>query len=292
MKRRPAPLVRRILITGGSSYLGQHLVPRALQRTTESQSVVYTFYSHDPLALPNGRQLDVRDGQAVEALIEEVQPDTIIHTAGSNRPAETMEAVIRQGATWMTKAAARQKARLIHISTDVIFDGRDAPYREEDPPTPVHAYGRAKADAESTVRQHADHVTVRTSLIYGLERMDRGTAWMVEALEAGWPVTLFTNQIRNPIWAETLSNALLELAENQYRGTLHVAGSQRLSRAEFGIKMLDWWGIAQRETLAFGPDDGERWPLDCTLEIARAQQVLQTPLPGVDQVLAAQETRD
>lgn len=283
---------KRILITGGSSYLGQHLVPRALARTASAQDVVYTTYSRDPLALPNGRQLDVRDGEAVATLLDEVRPDVIIHAAGSNRPRETMEAVIRQGAAWMSGAAARHKARLIHISTDVVYDGRDAPYRESDPPTPLHAYGRAKADAEATVARHPDHVIVRTSLIYGLEKMDRGTEWMVEALQAGRPVTLFTNQMRNPIWVEALSDALLELAENGYRGILHVAGSQRLSRAAFGVKMLDWWGISRRKTLSFGPADGERWPLDCTLEIGRARQALRTPLPGVDDVLSVQERAD
>ncbi len=285
-ERRSKQTNRRVLITGGSSYLGQHLVPRALEQAESVQNVVYTYYSRDPLALENGRQLDVRDGKAVAALMDEVRPDVIIHTAGSNRPAETMEAVIRQGTTWITGAAAHYEARLIHISTDVVFDGQNAPYHESDPPDPLHVYGRAKADAEARVKTHADHVIVRTSLIYGLEKMDRGTAWMVEALQAGRPVTLFTNQIRNPIWAEALSDALLELATADYKGILHVAGSQRLSRAAFGVKMLEWWGITERETLSFGPDDGERWPLDCTLDITRAQRALQTPLPGVDQVLA------
>lgn len=291
-ERRTERRAKRILITGGSSYLGQHLVPRALQRTAESQDVIYTYYSRDPLALANGRQLDVRDGQSVATLLDEVRPHTIIHTVGSNRPAETMEAVIRQGTSWITGAAAHHKARLIHISTDVVFDGQNAPYREGDPPNPIHAYGRAKADAESTVKRHSDHVIVRTSLIYGLEKMDRGTAWMVEALRAGRPVTLFTNQIRNPIWVEALCDALMELAASEYRGILHVAGSQQLSRAAFGVRMLDWWGITQRETLSFGPGDGERWPLDCTLDIALARKVLQTPLPGVDQALAVQEKPD
>ncbi|MDX1686428.1 MAG: SDR family oxidoreductase [Candidatus Promineifilaceae bacterium] len=291
-KRRSKQADRRVLITGGSSYLGQHLVPRALQQAESAQDVVYTYYSRDPLGLENGRQLDVRDEEAVGALMDDVRPDVIIHTAGSNRPAETMEAVIRQGTTWIAEAAAHQEARLIHISTDVVFAGQNAPYHETDPPNPLHAYGRAKADAEAKVKAHADHVIVRTSLIYGLEKMDRGTAWMVEALQAGRPVTLFTNQIRNPIWAKALSDALLELVTADYRGILHVAGSQRLSRAAFGVKMLDWWGITEREMLSFAPDDGGRWPLDCTLDTTRAQRVLQTPLPGVDEVLTSWERPD
>lgn len=274
----------RLLITGGSSYLGRHLVPHALQNADD---VLHTYYRHRPSHLPAGEQLDLRDGPAVRALVARWAPDVIIHTAGSNRPVETMDAVIRLGAEHVTTAARASAARLIHISTDVVFDGRRAPYREEDPPRPIHAYGRAKAAAEQTVARHHDHVIVRTSLIYGLQRMDRGTAWLVEALKASEPVTLFVDQFRNPVWVHSLCRACLELAQIPYHGVLHVAGRQRLSRAEFGPRMLDWWGITNRQTLSFGSGDAERWPADCTLDVRRALSLLKTPLPGVDAVLDA-----
>lgn len=277
----------RMLVTGGSSYLGQHLVPLALAQPAAIPALLYTFYSHDPLALSQGRRLDLRQRLDVLSLVDSFQPDVIIHTAGSNRPAETMDEVIRLGATHITEAATNVGARLIHLSTDVIFDGQQAPYREDDPPSPIHAYGRAKAAAEASVGRYSDHVIVRTSLIYGLELIDRGTGWMQAALVAGRPVTLFTDQMRNPVWAVTLSRACLELASLAYTGILHVAGQQRLSRAEFGLKMLDWWGIKGREGLHFGPSDPERWPQDCTLALDRARTVLQTSLPGVDTVLAS-----
>ena len=118
------------------------------------------------------------------------------------------------------------------------------------PVTPIHAYGRAKADAEALVAAHADHVIVRTSLIYGLEVMDRGTAWIAAALRRGEPVTLFTDQLRNPVWVQTLCRACLELAGHSYRGILHVAGDQVMSRADFGVRMLDWWDVARTVSAA------------------------------------------
>ena len=282
--RRGGP-ASRLLITGGSSYLGEHLVPLALQHAARQEAeVIYTYYSRDPLALPQGERLDVRDEAAVRSLVRRFQPDAIIHTAGSNR-GEDMAATIRKGAKNITAAAAEQKARLIHISTDVVFDGQQAPYREEDPPAPLHAYGRAKSDAEAIVGSYDDHVIVRTSLIYGLRLLDRGTEWVVNALKAGEPVTLFTNQIRNPVEANALSRACLELTGLDYVGRLHVAGAQPLSRAEFTLRMLDWWGVEARTGLGYGPCDPEKWPLDCTLDISRAQALLETHLPGVDEAI-------
>lgn len=271
----------RLLVTGGSSYLGQHLIPFC----PAGWEVAYTYYSSDPLAMPGGIQLDLRDEAAVLALVKRFRPEIIIHLAGSNRPAETMEAVICQGTRHIVTAAGRVGARLVHLSTDVIFDGRQAPYRESDTPTPLHAYGRAKAAAEALVRRHADSVIVRTSLIYSLEKMDRGTEWMVETLRARRPVTLFTDQIRNPVWATSLSLGCLEVAQLPYQGVLHIAGRQHLSRADFALKMLAWWGVDPAEGIQLASSDPERWPRDCRLDITLAQSLLKTPLPGVDEVL-------
>ncbi len=275
----------QLLITGGSSYLGQHLVPLA----ASMQETSYTYFSHDPLRSASvAARLDICDSTAVSALVQQLAPAIIIHTVGSNRSPDMGEVIVK-GTRHITAAARQVGARLIHISTDVLFNGQDAPYSEEAPPSPIHAYGRAKEEAESIVAGHPDHVIVRTSLIYGLQIMDRGTAWIVRALGERQPVTLFNDQRRNPVWVQSLCLACLELATNSYQGILNVAGGQVLTRAEFGLRMLDWWGISDRQTLTCGPSNPESWPTDCTLDLSRARAVLRTPLPGVNAVLGGQE---
>ncbi|MCZ7674486.1 MAG: sugar nucleotide-binding protein [Chloroflexi bacterium] len=213
-------------------------------------------------------------------LITSYHPDVIIHLAGSNR-GDDMAAVIVQGAAHISRAAQQVNARLIHLSTDCVFSGLEPPYDETAVPTPVNAYGRAKTEAETLVQQVAQHVIIRTSLIYSLVQMDHGTQWMARALQEGAPVTLFDNQVRNPIWLESLCRALLELTDHGYSGILHVAGRQAMTRAAFSLKMLDWWRITPRETLHIGPSTGGQWPLDLTLAVGRATAVLQTPCPAL-----------
>lgn len=277
-RKRP---VRRVFITGGSSYLGQYLVPAA----AEQYDIHYTYFRNDPLALASATCLNLLDRNAVLSLVREYEPDVIIHTAGSNRPPD-MEAVIRRGADHIVEAAGLNEIRLIHLSSDVVFDGRQGPYRENDPVNPLHAYGRAKAAAEAMVKTLADHVIIRTSLIYGLEIMDHSTRWIADSLRAGREVTLFADQWRSPVWAHSLSQACLELVESEFQGTVHIAGEQSMTRADFGLKLLDWWGIDQRDALRIGPSD-ERWPRDCRLDITLAQSLLTTRLPGVSEVLSA-----
>ncbi len=273
--------MKRILITGGSSYLGQHLVPIARRQF----DVCYTYYQNDPLNLTVGKRLELRHAADVLRLVSDFCPYAIVHAAGSNRSPD-MESVICEGATNIVEAAKKYGARIVHLSTDVVFDGKNAPYKESDCPNPTHAYGQAKAKAEEIVHGYADHVIIRTSLIYGLSIMDRSTEWIAAALAMGQPVMLFNNQFRQPVWAETLSLACLELALSNYCGFLNVAGGQVMSRAEFGLKMLDWWGVRERDGLSIGPSD-ETWPLDTRLDLSLAKATLETPLLGLEEVLAA-----
>lgn len=271
--------MKRLLITGGSSYLGQHLVPKALKR----YDCCYTYFNQDPLHLPNGIWLDMRDRRPVMDLVQEWMPELIIHTAGSNR-SEDMERVISAGSENIVEAAELAGARLIHISSDVIFDGLGAPYGEDDPPHPIHAYGKAKAAAEETVSAYEDHVIVRTSLIYGLGIMDLSTRWIMETANMGGQITLFTDQLRSPIWAESLSLACLELCELKFTGIINIAGRQAQTRAELGFKLLEWWDFDHSDAVRTGLTDGP-WPRDCRLDVSLAQEILSTPLVGIDEIL-------
>jgi dTDP-4-dehydrorhamnose reductase len=134
-------------------------------------------------------------------------------------------------------------------------------------------------------------VIVRTSLIYGLEEMDRGTESFVKRIEAGQTLILFKDVVRQPIWVESLAEALLKLAELDFAGVLNVAGCQALTREEFGRRLLAWWQVDPRGLLQSGraADISNTIPLDLRMTITKAEQLLQMTFPGVDEVLARQD---
>jgi dTDP-4-dehydrorhamnose reductase len=293
-----------MLVTGGSGHLGGWVVHLALAEWDVTATYL-TRARREPDV--DWRQLDVRDRAAVAALIREVRPRVIVHTAALNPGQGTaFEAVNVDGTRHVARAAAHVGARLIHISTDVVFDGEKGSYIEEDPPSPLTTYGRSKALAEEAVHASgAQAVIVRTSLIYGpavgahrtslrdtpWHRWDRQTRWVVGDLEAGAPVRLFTDERRCPIWVESLAAALLELARLDAvpglpAGVLHVAGAQSLSRYQFGLRLARFHRVDPRGiTPALGRDSGLVRPLDCILDCSRVRALLRTPLPGVDEVL-------
>jgi len=281
-------LRQRMLVTGGSGYLGGWVVRLACA----DWDVTATYLTHpvdeEQETSVAWRRLDVREKTAVDALVREVRPAVIVHTAAVN-PGQgaDLEATNTTGTRHVARAAA-QRARLIHISTDVLFDGEKGNYVEDDPPRPITPYGRSKALAEGEVRDSgAEAVIVRTSLIYGWRpHLSRSVRWMIEDLQTGKPVRLFTDELRCPIWVQSLAAAVVELAALDYKGILHVAGAQPLSRYEFGVRMLRFQGVDPGPLIpARSQELGLARPLNCTLDSSRAGALLRTPLPGVDEVL-------
>jgi dTDP-4-dehydrorhamnose reductase len=280
-----------MLVTGGSGYLGDWVV--RLARASWDVTATYLAHAVDEPGATYHR-LDVRDRTAVTALVGAVQPAVIIHTAALNPgQGSDFDAINATGTQHVAHAAAAGGARLIHVSTDVIFDGQKGHYIEDDPPTPITPYGRSKALAEEAVHtSRAEAVIVRTSLIYGWRpHISRSARWIIDDLKAGKSVRLFTDELRCPIWVESLAAALVELAGSDYTGVLHVAGAQALSRHGFGVRLLHFHGVDPSPVIpASSREDGLRRPLDCTLDCSRAQELLHTPIPGVDEVLTSTQT--
>ena len=269
----------KLIVTGGSGYLGAGI----LRRAPKTWAIAATYFAHSIVQESVAAfRVDVRDANAVDHLLDEFRPDVVIHTA-AQMTGDKMLAVNVDGSRNVARAAARVNARLIHLSSDVIFDGEHAPYAESAPPDPISPYAESKARAEYAVLEDYPRAAiVRTSLIYGFDPVDPRTR---QTLDGGMPC-LFTDEYRCPIFVDDLANALLELAGNDHVGVLNIAGPQRLSRHEFGAKMAGAFRVAPGFAPALSASYPGRRPRDCTLDISLARRILQTRLRGVDEILA------
>ena len=246
-----------LLVIGASGYLGGELLRRA------------------PAAAPSSSELDIRDETAVFDFFTRTGPRTVVNAAYRRGD----RATTCDGAIHVARAATVVGARLVHVSSDLVFDGeKGSPYVEEDDPAPVNDYGRDKADAEPGVLDACpDAVVVRTSLIYG--GPEPGPQ---ERMAADPDAAFFTDEHRCPVQVGDLAAALLEVASFAYAGLLHVAGADSVTRYELA------------ELLSGGPvraasqaDAAEARPRDCSLSIERARGLLRTPPRGVREVLNA-----
>ena len=250
-----------LLVTGGSGYLGRELLRRSPGAVGASRGA--------------GLRLDVRDAAAVRTALDSLRPAAVIHTAYR----QDDRATTLDGAVAVAEAAAAVGARLIHLSSDLVFDGeQDAPYAEEDEPNPITRYGRDKADAERAVLEaHPGALVVRTSLLYG--GAEPGPQ---ERMAADPEAVFFTDEVRSPVHVGDLAAALLELAGGDLTGILHAAGADALSRFELARLLAPHPERVRGATLA---EAGPLRPRNCSLSSARAGELLRTRLRGAREVL-------
>jgi dTDP-4-dehydrorhamnose reductase len=266
--------VAGLLITGSSGYLGGELARQAPE-------AVGTYLTAER---PGAVQLDVRDADAVARLIDELRPDAVIHTAYSEAADDAARAVNVDGARNVARAASEVGARLVHVSTDLVFDGElGRPYTEDDAPRPIMEYGRQKLAGEEAVREeHADALVVRTSLIYGGAEPSRHERLVLEAADGGNDARFFSDELRSPVHVGDLAAALLALAADKATGVLHVAGADGVSRYEFARLVA---AAAGRDPEALGSalsaEHPEPRPLDCRLDSSRARAREGIKLRGV-----------
>ena len=257
----------RLVVTGASGYLGSHVARRAGELGWDVVAVGFSRPGLPPV--------DVRDAAAVARLVRGA--DAVVHTAYVQDGPDAWSVTV-EGAETVARAAAG--ARLIHLSTDVVFGGeREGRYREDDEPSPVTDYGRAKAEAERRVtREHPEALVVRTSLIYG------GPGAAASKHERLPPEsTFYTDELRCPVQVDDLAGALLELVEVDVSGLLHAGGPEVLSRYELARLFAASRG-RDPDGIRGGPAPPGR-PRNCALDSSRARALLQTELRGARSVL-------
>jgi dTDP-4-dehydrorhamnose reductase len=217
-----------MLVTGGSGFLGQHL----LRATSAAGWQVVS---------PPSAALDVRRRERVLDEVRGWKPAVVVHLAYR----QDDRRVIVEGSRNVAEAAAATGARLVHLSTDVVFPGRAAAYTEDDRPDATHGYGAWKAEAESAVADACPSaVMVRTSLLYGTDRLSRSQQDVADVLAGRADIRFFTDEYRCPAHAGDVAAAVIELASRpDVTGKLHVAGPDAVSRADLARAFAKWFGL-------------------------------------------------
>jgi dTDP-4-dehydrorhamnose reductase len=228
----------RILLTGASGQLGSYL-RRELQ-------------GGDVTVWNSSREVDLADADAVAAAFSAARPVLVLHAAALATVAECWRAPERawavnaRGTELLAELADRAGARLLLVSTDLVFNGERGGYREADAVAPLSVYGRSKAAAERATLACRNGVVVRVSLLFGPTLAGRPSFFdqQVRSLRSGEPLTLFRDEWRTPISLPTAAQALVGIARSDHRGLLHLGGPERLSRLEMGQRLARSLGLS------------------------------------------------
>ena len=246
------------LITGANGLLGQKLVallaPRAalgelrVVASSRGANKLHTLFPDVPFVT-----LDVTDPMHVRAVLGELAPTHVIHTAAMTNvdACETDRATCWAQNTTAVELLAAEcaalDAHLTHVSTDFIFDGEHGPYDEEAAAHPVNYYGESKLAAEAAVQAAGGRwAIVRTVLVYGTAH-DYGRSnivlWVRDSLRAGKSLKVVDDQWRTPTLAEDLADGCLRIAERDATGIFNISSDELLTPYQMARQVADFFGL-------------------------------------------------
>ncbi|MGJ8652346.1 MAG: SDR family oxidoreductase [Opitutaceae bacterium] len=244
----------KILLIGSSGLLGNAYAEAAIRR---GHQVTATYNQHKPTASGITDILEL-DGSKPEELTQHclsLWPDAIINCAAISSPTDVdanpakAEKVNVALPRLLAQISTHIGARLIHISTDMVFDGHSAEsYRSTDMPAPTNLYGQTKLMAEREVLEHnpEDPVVLRIPILMGNSPRGQRSVHekLLAAIQAGEKPKLFCDEMRQPCSASNVAEVMLELTERRdLHGIFHWAGAEPVSRFEMGQRILKHFGL-------------------------------------------------
>lgn len=225
-------------------------------------------------------EINITDFDSVERVLKEFQPKVVINCAaytdvdGCETNKETAMEVNAEGVAYLAMSSRGIGARLVHISTDYLFDGsKIAPYVEHDAPHPLNVYGESKWAGEMNAVLNPDHLIVRTQWLYGLHGKNFVETMLRLATEKD-SLTVVDDQVGSPTWTMDLARATMALLEHGCRGVYHGANSGSTSWYGFAQAIFEESGVAVKLSTMTTEQlqRPARRPLHSTLDCSKLEQ--------------------
>ncbi|KAF3887399.1 MULTISPECIES: SDR family oxidoreductase [Nostocales] len=278
--------MKKLLITGASGFLGWHLCQLAKQEYV----VCGTCFSHFA-DIPGITTIKVNltDFQELKQVFSDIKPTAVIHTAALSQPnfcqthPHESHAINVEASCNISGLCADASIPCVFTSTDLVFDGLNAPYRETDSVSPVNIYGEHKVMAEQGMLERYPKTAVcRMPLMFGMET-PTATSFIqpfIQTLKEGKDLNLFIDEFRTPVSAKTAAKGLL-LALDKVQGYIHLGGKERISRYDFGLVMAEVFQLPSSQIKASRQQDVKMAaprPSDVSLDSSKAFALGYEPL--------------
>ncbi|MFC1819579.1 dTDP-4-dehydrorhamnose reductase [Thermodesulfobacteriota bacterium] len=255
----------KILLLGGSGMLG-----------SDCKEVLSK--EHEVLS-PNKKELDIISWDVVIDNLHEISPDVILNCAGftdvntCEKEAFLVRKVNVEGPRNLAQGSARFNCRIIHISSDYVFNGQKGvpqPYFEDDPVDPLSAYGKSKVESEVAVKENSpNYIIIRTGWLYGINGKNFINSILGNALKKKTkPLKVVDEELGSPTWTYRLALQIKELLKTDSKGTLHTTSEGYCSRFEYAqhiLKRLKIKTPVEPCSIKDYPQAAKR-PVNCILE--------------------------
>jgi dTDP-4-dehydrorhamnose reductase len=257
-------IMEKALVLGGSGLLGGHLIEHL-----KSDFHVVATYKRHPIEMEGCRSiyLDITEAQKTMDVFTKEGPDLVILTSAhtnvdycEKNPDEAGK-LNSEGARNVALASKKAQAKLIYLSTDLVFDGSKTSYTEGDVTNPVNHYGRTKLEGEHEVMALCEDAAVaRVSVLYGWNIFDHTfnfVAWVHDNLMKGKELKLFTDQYRNATFVKNACQAILNIHKKGEKGVFHVVGKNCVNRHDIGMQVAGTFGLDESLIKSCSSDESD-----------------------------------
>jgi len=244
-------LKTKVLVTGALGLLGANIV----KQLKDDYNVLGLSRKIDVEGKETGVEYvqgDITKRKEIVDRVRHFHPKFIINAAAYTN---VDRSEVEKDACWQANvdgvkhlayAAKLSEARLVHISTDYVFDGIEGPYDEDDRPNPLGYYARSKLAGENElIASGADFAIARTMVLYGYAASSRlnFVTWVIEQLKNRAPITIVDDQFGNPTLADELAHAVIALAKSNENGVFHISGNEIIDRYSFVLHIAHVFGL-------------------------------------------------
>ena len=287
-------MVKKILIFGGGGFVGGNLATIANQKGWEVTVADRTI--KPGLDFAAWTSVNITNVLAVKEAINRINPDVVVNLAAmaaidkAERERELTWTINVDGAKNVAECCAAGDIRHICFSSDAVFDGEGDSYTEDASPAPVNFYGLTKAESEkAALAAYPMSVVIRISLVLGFP-VTGGNSFFAELaakLKTGKKIPAPKDEFRTPVDVITLSECVLELAENDFSGIVHIGSTDSIARFFLTRKIVQKMGYD--EDIVVIPDSRtiqlNRAPRhkNGIIKVAKARNLLATKLLCVDE---------
>ena len=234
--------MKKVFIIGASGFLGNKLYD--MYKNLPNYEVVGTYGVNTREDLV---KLDITNLEETKELIYRYGPEIVINTAAYTYPdkceknKELAEMINHIGTRNIVKACKEVNARLDHISTVYVFDGKKGNYKEDDIPCPINWYGETKLRAEYEVSNSGLNFWsyYRLDKLYGYNNLEGSPNDIFSKIMRGEECKVNNDQIRQPVLIDDVSRALMLIQEKYLSGIFHLAGPDKLTRYELSLRLAD-----------------------------------------------------
>ena len=279
---------KRLLVTGFGGFVAGSVIAHAKDE--------WDVHTVDRIDIPDEPgdvkyySLDLLDSDKLTKLFNEINPHAVIHTAAMAdidycQNNQDMAGKVNVGITKaLTDLCRTNGAKMIVCSTDTVFDGKKGMYTEDDVPNAINFYAETKIETEEIVNSYDNGVVTRLSLVMGLPVMGSGNSFLartIEKLKQGESVKFPSNEIRTPVDVITLGSSLVELAGNDFTGTMHLSSNTKITRYEMAQQIAEKLGYSKDLIVATNSNAMEGRaprPNDASLDNSLAKKILTTPM--------------